>query len=340
MTRKKLGMKRPPRKLLEEYKVNVQSDTAFRANARLLQSIWRRKNFGDKIGADSNKKIELGNLLPEDIAVNREANFLTDRIYRIVKEAVSQKGKNNALIAEPRIWTNLLSSQPLCFNLFGELEADKDKDLATKLFKKLLPELVKEVEKIKFEYSPGRRDPKYLGDRTAFDIFVEFTATDGEKGFTGIEVKYAETIINKPLAKGKTEEELRLKRERYQEVADKSGIFKEEKKYRTELLFSNIHQIWRDHLLAWSILQEENDKYKHGLYMFLYPKDNIQCFRAISKYLKTFKKDDEQVNRFYPVTIESVINILKNIPKRRGDAKWVEDFENRYLNFEQIKDLT
>ena len=82
-------------------------------------------------------------------------------------------------MGEPRIWNNLLSSQPLCFNLFGELYYDLD--LATKFFKKLFPDRVSFVTKIDFEYSSRRNKP----NNSAFDVDVEYLYK-GAKYFFGI----------------------------------------------------------------------------------------------------------------------------------------------------------
>jgi hypothetical protein len=89
------------------------------------------------------------------------------------------------------MWENMLSSQPLCFNLFGELHFDHK--LATKFFRKLFPNRIETVTEILFEHSPGRGNKKFTGDHSAFDVFVEYV-NNGKKGFIGIEVKYAESL--------------------------------------------------------------------------------------------------------------------------------------------------
>jgi len=63
------------------------------------------------------------------------ASFLTEDIGRLVKEEIVRPNKK--VIQEPRIWINLLSSQPLAFNLFGELRLEEGFLTANMLFKKL-----------------------------------------------------------------------------------------------------------------------------------------------------------------------------------------------------------
>lgn len=101
------------------------------------------------------------------------------------------------MIDADRLWNNLLSSQPLCPNLFGNLKLDLAK--ATRNFRELLPDFVASAEDIYFEHSPGRGDANFTDDHTAFDVFVCCTTTDGFSGFVAIEVKYSETMAE-PLA--------------------------------------------------------------------------------------------------------------------------------------------
>ena len=173
-------MNRPTKEDRIKFNVDYPQDTDFSAYARLLQSKWRdKKKFPE---------LKLGNFLDIEFAKTTKANFLTDNIRQLVSKEVANAKKTGGLIGEPRIWNNLLSSQPLCFNLFGELHFDSD--LATKYFKQLFPNRLDSVTAVKFEYSPGRGDIKYIGDHSAFDVFVEYTKGD-KKGFIGIEVKYA-----------------------------------------------------------------------------------------------------------------------------------------------------
>ena len=57
---------------------------------------------------------------------------------------------------------------PMCFNLFGDL-AGPDPELANAAVRRWWPDAPSVVTEIKFEYSPGRLDPTYLGNRSAFD---------------------------------------------------------------------------------------------------------------------------------------------------------------------------
>ncbi len=313
--------RKPNPKSLEKYEVNIKSDTAFRSNARLLQSIWREEK-GYPMGEYTHQGVKepVGNLLDESFAKSSKANFITDYIGDIVEEEIANKDK---LIREPRIWNNLLSSQPLAFNLFGELKHE-DYRTATQLFQRLLSKAeVGEVTGIEFEYSPGRNDANYTGDKTAFDVFVTYITPSGNSRFVGIEVKYAEDMrngqaSNKPI---------------YKEIAQAMNIFKLNSHYEI-LVESNIQQIWRDHLLAGSMFAT-NKLYEEGNFMIIFPEGNVQCINTIVKYKDTFRPNITKTH-FYDVTLEKVIDELEFT----SQAKWISVFKKRYLSFQKINGLS
>lgn len=303
---------KPDKELRKQFKTDYNDKTDFASNARLLQSIWRTEN-----GFEFEK---YGNFLQLDFAKETGANFLTKGIFEIVKLEVENKHIDRKVIQEPRIWNNLLSSQPLAFNLFGELKINKE--LATIIFKKLYPERnIKKVTAIEFEYSPGRKNQKYTGDSSAFDVFIEYVTEQDKKGFFGIEVKYAEDLNDKPSTHKST----------YETISSKSGIF--EMSNMNRLKEKPLQQIWRDHLLTLSLFVTNND-YEIGDFIYLYPSENLNCKEGIENYKSTFKKSHE--NYFKPLTIEKLVETIKIY----CSAKWIIDFEDRYLKFNKISNAS
>jgi len=314
---------KPPKQLLQRYKVDIKSDTVFASHARLTQSLWREEKglpIGTYCPRDKEAEVELGNLLPIDFAKSERSNFLTQGIGELVKSEVNNsEGK---VILEPRIWNNLLSSQPLAFNLFGELKLQKGYLNATKLFQDLLGNEVKKITNIEFEYSPGRHNPKYTNDGSAFDVFVEYTSSTDLKCFVAIEVKYSENMRAVPATH----------RSSYDEIANAMGIFKKQSyKLLTE---TGIQQLWRDHLLAGSMFVT-NDDYAKGVFIILYPEGNAQCKHAVDKYKGTFVTLDVEATHFIPITIETLVAKLTAI----SQEQWVADFQSRYLDFDKVKAL-
>jgi hypothetical protein len=296
---------RPKKEELQEFMVDYPQDTAFSAYARLLQSKWRTKrNFSFQ---------KLGNFLEMPFAKESKANYLTANIKEFVTNEIKSAKINGALIGEPRIWNNLLSSQPLCFNLFGEMVYNKG--LANKLFQNLFPKIVDVVTDIKFEFSPGRGSSKYTNDNSAFDVFIEYKRAE-ITGFLGIEVKYAESLREETIKKAE-----KNYREEYIKWAINSNVFKMD--CIESLKKPPLSQIWRDHLLSIATKQDYNE----GSFVFLFPKNNEQCKNGVEKYKECLTTEDKLISGFLPMYLEDLIYELRKL----NDCNWTKELEERYL---------
>lgn len=301
------------KKELEKYSAFYLKDNEFTSYCRYLQSKWREsKNYP----MDSSNRY--GNYIDLEFSKNTKNNFLTEKIKEIVTNEVRNSHKSGKLISEPRIWNNLLSSQPLAFNLFGELHSDTK--LSTQFFQNLFPSIIEKIIKIDFEYSPGRRNKKYTGDRSAFDVFVEYESKDSrKKGFLGIEVKYTETLAEE--SKKESEKIFERHKSRYLEITNQLNIYKDAS--LEKLKVPPLSQIWRDHLLAISLIQD----YDEGYFVFLSPEKNTNCEISLDKYQSFFKSEISQDNLFLRLTLEDCIKSLEKIT----NAEWVTEFKTRYI---------
>jgi hypothetical protein len=296
--------------LARDYHAYVASDgSGFRRAARVRQSMWREAQ-GLPIG--EHRGLPLGSRLPVDFAEKTLANYLTPRIREVVRSELSSSSADERLFAAPRIYNDLLSSQPLCFNLFAELKLDLG--LATAVFKALRPGMIKSVLDIRFEQSPGRGDPRFTGDRSAFDVFVEYATAETARGFLGIEVKYHENLRDAPAAH----------RTRYDEVAAAMGCFRPEA--FSLLQGAPLQQIWRDHLLA-GVTQRELG-YGEGVFVFVYPAANVDCRAAVQAYRSTLKN----CSWFEAWTLEEVVAVLSTVT----EDSWVGDFWELYLDLSNL----
>lgn len=289
----------------------VESDGAgFRRAARTLQSLWRERS---NLPMGEHKGVPLGSRLPVDIAERDLVNYLTPGIRKVVKDELAG-ASDSQLFAKPRIYNDLLSSQPLCFNLFGELK--QDFGLATSVMKALRPSAIGTVTGIRFEYSPGRSSERFTGDRSAFDVFVEYDALKGGRGFLGVEVKYHESL----------QEPAATNRPRYDEVAAKMGCFNEA--CLPMLHEAPLQQFWRDHLLAGSMLSDGELVYTEGAFVVVYPAANTYCRSAVLRYRECLR----DTSTFDAWTLEEFVGILSlNTPE-----PWVDDFRGRYLDFSRL----
>jgi hypothetical protein len=180
-----------PEHVLKQHKVLEPTDNRFRATARLLQALWREDRnlpIGTHISRDGSRR-KLGSRISNE-AGRAGANFLSREISYLARREVIYR-ELGALIDEDRLFTNLLSSMPLTFNLFGPLRLDLA--LATRVLHLLVPELRGAiVTAVWFEHSPGRGAPSLTHDGTAFDAFLIYEHGN-RRCFLAIETKYSET---------------------------------------------------------------------------------------------------------------------------------------------------
>lgn len=282
---------------------------------RLLQSIWReQQGYGSGVHHGRHGERILGSRLPMPWARETLANYLNETIRQVVREQVldpvQSKGK---LYGKPRIFNDLLSSQPLTFNLFAV--ASCDPDLATRWLRLMTGDDGLVVCSIDFEWSPGRGDLRYTGDRSAFDAFVRYTNGCGKNCFLGIEVKYHERMDDAPAKH----------RERYDELAERSGWFR--RHCLVKLKNKPLQQVWRDHLLAASLLQAGD--FESGSFIMLYPKINTACADIIDAYRSCLVDD----STFDAWTIDDAVVTLREA----GAGSWVDVFHDRYLDIGKIK---
>ncbi len=302
------------------------ADNKYQAYYRYLQSLWRKSNnipVKKNVGQSENEVY--GNYTSAPYA-----NFMTEGIRSLVDYELSPENKGDRLIEENRLRSNLLSSQPLCFNIFGELKLNLNK--ALQFFNTLYDNYFKSIDKIEFEYNPARRDPRLTGDRSAFDVFVEYTSVGGRKGFIGIEVKYSETlnegantvedILNKQFCN-----EPRTRRDRYHELS--KGLFAETSFGELEQLPA--FQIWRDHLLAVSMCKAFPEKYDEGMFLFLAPYSNKNCRDGVEKYKNLLLNPEVGIDtHFCYAWLEEYIETLDKV----FDEEWTKDMKTRYLGYE------
>ena len=199
---------------------------------RLHQSWYRATVLGVPCGTGPlpSSQTHYGNMLDEAAGM-AGLNFLTPQIFSVARARIAQGGG-----VEPfRCLHNMLSSQPMCFNLFGPLVGDLS--LATRCMRALLSGEVGEVTEVRIEYGPSPAD-EYLGDRTSFDAFVAYARPDGEPAFLGIETKLTE-----PFSPGE------YQKQTYRLLTECDGSLWRREAWAT-MASSEWNQLWRNHLLV------------------------------------------------------------------------------------------
>lgn len=324
-------MNRPSEIELNKYKAVYEKDTDFTAYARLLQSKWREEKgypIGKSALFDKNGKFKrygnpYGNFVEYEFAKNNGSNFLTKKIWNIAKNEMKEANIENKKLKhsggkydEYRFICNLLTSQALCFNLFGEFL--EKKTVLLKIFNEIKPNLMDEITEIRFEYSPGRGDEKYLGDHTAFDVFIEYIKDD-RKSFLSIETKYVETLSEESSETAERNFKRHLK---YRQITETCGLFKPD--VINDIKIPPYSQMWRDHLLSISLKNGEGKIYNNGFFVYLYPFNNFECRSGIKNYLNFLLKPETNIFEIY---LEDLIKtIVKNV-----NEDWVKELSDRYI---------
>lgn len=300
-----------------------KGDSDFVAKCRLLQSIYRVE-IGEDEGyiQRGSKRYFYGNYIMNGDKTGK--NFLEDYIFDYAKKRVNNR-KHYETINEERLFNNLLSSQPMAFNLFCPLEEmrKEDESSATDILRAALPDYnINKVTKIDLEFIPDNFK-ELTNDLTAMDAIIEFTDNDGIPSFIAIETKYSENLgTNEASDKGKAKAIETIKSLR---------IFQSEIENRITSKKVALTQIYRNFLLSETYGINQNKK---AYSIVLAPKENLTTADEVNSLKNELKEE-------YKYKISSVYLkdfVLKLIEKSQGKYQATfRAFYDRYLNFEKNK---
>ncbi|MDP8930234.1 MAG: hypothetical protein M3O70_17115 [Actinomycetota bacterium] len=201
----------------------------------------------------------------------------------------------------------------MSFNLYGE--AADDLILAREVCARLLKRPVSHVEDVRFEWSPGRLDERWLGNRTAFDVVFFLLNKNERKEFVAIETKYHE--YPQPEKRPSSS-----KLNRYQEVSSASKVFSSD--YEKAVIGTDLQQVWLDHLLALSMLPPLSDKWQKGCFLLLAPTQNRAWADIANRYLSVLT--DSSTFRY--VSLEDASGVVEQLLP----DSWPTQFRQRYLD--------
>jgi hypothetical protein len=286
---------------------------AFKRISRVRQAEWRERN-GLPIGSHSGRDGDVPNgsrIAPSGPLLEDLRNFISDRIDAAVADRSSYREPYEQL-SQPRLRWDLLSSMPMCFNLFGELHDDERR--LTRAGQTLFGATGSGL-RVRFEHSPGRQKAEFTNDGTAFDVALFFDDPAGSEMVVGVETKYHEHAL-------KERAPAPLKMERYRHIAGRAqeeGVFKPGWE---KVLGTDLQQVWRDHLLLLSMLQHPRRPWTSGRYVLVHPRCNPAFGDAGRRYSDLL--DDDAT--FMTATIEQLLAPGVLHPAATGVA-----FRERYL---------
>ena len=242
-------------------------------------------------------------------------NFLNRTIFEYARSRVKEKRRDET-IDTYRLFNNMLSSQPMCFNLFVPLRAAARRQFLSRIFQRSLPHLnIERVIKVRVEYVPVPIE-EYINDKSAFDAFVEFRANDGNNGCIAIETKYVDKLGKNSSSDMSTKVC----------VAKEIGCFTDSGLKRTE---SECPQIARNFLLVEKYGLNNGLTYSHSVVLAL--RDDAVAVQEVAEFrdllLPHFKSKIEKVN------LEDFVEaVTACVPE--SEKRWIGDFHRRYLDFE------
>lgn len=314
-----------PDHIRRQHAAFIAGDSVFASGTRLLASLWRAdRNLPAgvhvELGSRSKakpRKLQAGWRLRRDAAQAGLA-FLNPDVGAFVHRALILR-EPGAMWDEPKIRENLLASQGLALNLFVPLALDLS--LASRVFSALLPSFVQAVTHITFETSPGRGDPTYLGDGTAFDIRLDVVTVDGEPAFIAIELKFIEAMLG-PSASA---------RPRYHEVAHASGLYRNPD---DPLLYRpGLEQLRREHTLAQLMVDQGHAS--RGLFILIGPALNRRVASSAKVYANALNNPagatPDRVG-FIHLTLETILAALSHA----GLPQHAQALHARYLDFRRV----
>ena len=285
--------------------------TEFKRRARLHQALWREKRDlprGTEPYRPTKKRPRRpsGSRLEIESAWTSGSNFLSDAALKAVEYRLGH-AEPKQMLDKDRLYADLLSSMPMCFNLFGPLW--EDNEACKRAVSAWWPDAPSAAKEVRFEWSPGRGEAdKFIENRSAFDAAIILE----NGGIIGIETKYHEHLKAEKMPNAE-----RLAR--YRLISEQSGVFLPGALEKLE--GTPLQQIWQDHLLTLSTVLQSDFECSWAKFILIYPQANLSFAKGAAEY-KELLKDS---STFEARTIES---LLEEMPL---NAAAIETFRERYL---------
>jgi hypothetical protein len=240
-----------------------------------------------------------------------DANFLTADIAAAADRRLKVGG--GGLVKEDRLRRFLLSSQPMCFNLFGQFQHDDRRNALLPWVQSVSPGAT-EVTRVEIEWAPPAE--AHFRGGSAFDAFIEYSTRLGH-GFLGVECKYHEDLRKSDVPKV---------RDVYRSFTASSGRWRAGAIDRLDR--QGLRQFWLNTLLTQSLIAKD-DRYCEGMCVITACRDDRAARTA-------FESEQAELVRAHGLVWQPWESIVAMIV---GHDDWRDLFIERYLNFAPIQHL-
>jgi hypothetical protein len=242
-----------------------------------------------------------------------DAQWLTEEVAAYVCERTTgPRQHGSASINTDRLRRNLLSSMPLCFNMFGHLNAYPD--ATARVLGKVLVQKITGIGPIRVEYAPPKARTA-LKDATGFDAYVPITTATGN-GFLAIETKDTEPFSPKEYYKVPSYDDA---------TNDRDGWFIEGCVEKAKQ--STTNQLWRNTMLAQLTEQQyREDGIGAGQVIVLTARDDARAQDAVAGLNRCLTSPHDRLRH---ILLEDIVRAALCEPDLEY---WAHLFAARYLS--------
>ena len=285
----------------------VRSDNQWQQGLRLQQGWWRQTDTQVPAGLMRGRKLPVVSMLARGVGLN--PNLMTAE----AREAAAQSllrltvEQHPGMIDQDRLQRNLLSSQPLCFNLFGYLGAHGD---ALLKWVRGFSADATSVESVRLEWAP-----KNGVGGSAFDAAIIYALPSGGRGVLGVECKYAEDL--KASQRQKAADKYRSKTvgsarwsEGAAEALDRPGL----------------RQLWYNQLLTQAVA--DSGDFVEGLGVVVACRADEAARFAVDEVRSQLAEPDD-------LRFSAIEDVIDSVP---GHEPWKAMTRRRYTDFTPIQD--
>jgi hypothetical protein len=261
-------------------------------------------------------------------------------IFKIAQERYPIKNKTELARNEINVYSDMLRSEHMPLNLFVPFKHNRE--FFVQVLNKFMDGKIKSIgdtclidgeKNIKIEFAPKPKE-NYLNDGTSFDTYIEYVHQDGTIGIIGIETKNTEKEY--PLTEKSVEENHKIKdaSSTYYTISNKSRIYKvKEDMYSPDpeknVLKEDVYrQIWRNQLLAESIVLKNKKQFSYATSILFYPSKNEHFQKVGNEYSKMLVKNE---NKFILIAYEEFIMYCYRYCPNEEYKKWIDYICDRYI---------
>lgn len=299
-------------------KFKVKKDDAWAAGCRWLSSWWRESlRFQPGERSDMSESL-VGWKLP--FKAEAEDNFFGPKVVKAVENRLFY-GSDDGIVPSDQLFRDLLESQTMCFNLFGEFWAEPNELLG---WVQSLDPQATAVLKIEFEALPEKKE--HIGGGTGIDALIDYeagtttgtAAGDPIRRFLAVELKYAEVL---------DEQKLTIKPV-HRDTTEANGHWRAAASRRLDR--NNLRQFWITTLVAQSIADKTED-YDAGRVVVMTGQHDHAALLAVNLVRNELVEPDDSL------VWSPIERLVDSVADRHPE--WAAWFRRRYLDFTPVLDM-